>query len=605
MFHIIYREIYKPENSLMNMLVLSKVNAHLFVYLSSLILITSTTEAYAVKCVQAGYTAAEGAIICHPSYINPNETREYAFVSWPRMSFEPPDDVFSVVSGSPYCGEISGGMSEPEIGEWGSAGINISQRSSLLDEYSVTYHRDYGSNPRRCTYGGTGHITINRIERAYCPEGYKTYGWFYKNEGGDDTFVCGDPPPAKECFVGNPIGIMHGTKIQHEEHIVADDYGQLPLKWHYVSKRRQIGIDPSWPPVSEFELLLVGRKGWMHNYDKRLYNNLNYQFAIRPTLELIRPDKTESVFFVKVSENWTDAMDDLPHRIEEQPEEPVERWKYIDASGNTEIYNPEGYLIKQVDAQGRETNLSYVNGELSQVINWKGNSLTFNYGSTGRVEQVADSAGHIYHYVFDGNLLSSVTFPDNTPEDLTDNPVRQYLYENSEIPGALTGIIDENGERYATWSYDSTGRAISSSHGDDVDTTTLSIGSSSTTVTNPLGKQTSYRYRTRNNLKQMYKATRYATDNTPYTYSRYYYDTLGNLTYRYNWRGYKTTYSYDSDGRQTSSTEASGTSSAKSVSTTWDTQFNKPLVVTEPNRITEYTYDTDGRLLSKSQRPNP
>ncbi|MBT3032501.1 MAG: hypothetical protein KME36_15495 [Candidatus Thiodiazotropha sp. (ex Lucina pensylvanica)] len=582
---------------------MNKIESRSLASIFSLLFMFTATTSQAVKCVQAGYTAAEGAIICHPSYIY--ETRTWASCNWPADDMESLSSLLGKVTNPPFCGSATfdeGGIINP--GEWGSVSARESQRSSVLEAYDIAYPEDHREDPI-CNWGGRGYVKLNKIERAICPAGFKIYDWFYKHEGGDGTYVCGDPPPAKECTVGNPIGIMHGTKIQQEEHIVADNYGQIPLSWHYVSKRQQKGINPDWPPASELEFLSVGRKGWKHNYDKRLYNNFNYQFAIRPTLELSRPDKMDSVFFVKISGNWIDAMDEVPHYIEEQTEEPIERWKYIDTSGNTEIYNPEGLLIKQIDKQGRERNLSYVNGELSQVINWKGNSLTFNYGSTGRVEQVADSAGHIYHYVFDGNLLSSVTFPDNTPEDLTDNPVRQYLYENSEIPGALTGIIDENGERYATWAYDSTGRAISSSHGDDVDTTTLSIGSSSTTVTNPLGKQTSYRYRTRNNLKQMYKTTRYATDNTPYTYSRYYYDTLGNLISRYNWRGYKTTYSYDSDGRQTSRTEASGTSSAKPVSTTWDTQFNKPLVVTEPNRITEYAYDTDGRLLSKSQRPNP
>ncbi|MEW8111467.1 MAG: hypothetical protein AB2802_20510 [Candidatus Thiodiazotropha endolucinida] len=582
---------------------MNEIESRSLAYIFSLLFMFTATTSQAVKCVQAGYTAAEGAIICHPSYIY--ETRIWASCNWPADDMESLSSLLGKVTNPPFCGSATfdeSGIIDP--GEWGSVSARESQRSSVLEAYDIAYPEDHREDPI-CNWGGRGYVKLNKIERAICPAGYKVYDWFYKHEGGDGTYVCGDPPPAKECTVGNPIGIMHGTKIQQEEHIVADNHGQIPLSWHYVSKRQQIGINPDWPLASELDFLSVGRRGWKHNYDKRLYNNFNYQFAIRPTLELSRPDKTDSVFFVKVSGNWIDAMDEVPHRIEEQPEEPVERWKYIDTSGNIEIYNPEGLLVKQIDTRGRVINLSYVNGELSQVINWKGNSLTFNYGSTGRVEQVADSAGHIYHYVFDGNLLSSVTFPDNTPEDLTDNPVRQYLYENSEIPSALTGIIDENGERYATWSYDSTGRAISSSHGDDVDTTTLSIGSSSTTVTNPLGKQTSYRYRTRNNLKQMYKATRYATDNTPYTYSRYYYDTLGNLTYRYNWRGYKTTYSYDSDGRQTSRTEASGTSSAKLVSTTWDTQFNKPLVVTEPNRITEYIYDAEGRLLSKTQRPNP
>ncbi|MEW8509080.1 MAG: hypothetical protein AB2598_20555 [Candidatus Thiodiazotropha sp.] len=579
-------------------------NSQLLAKMFFLLLICSTTTSHAVKCVQAGYKAAEGAIVCHQSYINPAETREYATVTWPSMSFEPPGDALSVLAGSPFRGEITGGMSEPDIGDWGSVGVNISQRISLMDMREATYHPDYGSNPRRCTYSVTGTVNFWKLGKAYCPGGFKTYDWFYKHEGNDGTLVCGDPPPAKECFVGNPIGIMYGTKIQHERHILGD-YEQVPLSWHYVSKRQQIGIQAGWDSASELDLLSIGRKGWKHNYDKRLYNNFNNQFAIRPTLELSRPDKTESVFFVKVSDVWTDAMDEVPHRIEEQPEEPEERWKYIDASGNIEIYNPDGTFIKHIDNKGRETNLNYANGKLAQVINWRGNHLDFNYDGNGRLSQVIDSAGHIYRYEFDGSLLSSITFPDNTPEDTNDNPVRLYVYENYEMPGALTGIIDENGDRYTTWSYDESGRAISSSHGDNVDTTTLSIGSSSATVTNPFGKQTNYRYRTRNKLKQMYKATRYATDNTPYAYSRYYYDSLGNLSYRYNWRGYKTTYTYDGDGRQTSKTEASGTSSAKTVSTIWNSQLNKPLVVTEPKRITEYIYDTDGRLMSKTQRPNP
>ena len=35
-----------------------------------------------------------------------------------------------------------------------------------------------------------------------------------------------------------------------------------------------------------------------------------------------------------------------------------------------------------------------------------------------------------------------------------------YLYENANYPYALTGITDENGNRYATWGYDANGRGI-------------------------------------------------------------------------------------------------------------------------------------------------
>ena len=37
---------------------------------------------------------------------------------------------------------------------------------------------------------------------------------------------------------------------------------------------------------------------------------------------------------------------------------------------------------------------------------------------------------------------------------------QSYLYENSTLPFALTGIIDEDGNRYATWTYDSSSRGL-------------------------------------------------------------------------------------------------------------------------------------------------
>jgi len=60
--------------------------------------------------------------------------------------------------------------------------------------------------------------------------------------------------------------------------------------------------------------------------------------------------------------------------------------------------------------------------------------------------------------------LVSVIFPDLTLGDETDNPRKNSLYENQDFPHHLTGITDENGDRYAVWSYDSDGRAISSEH---------------------------------------------------------------------------------------------------------------------------------------------
>ena len=50
---------------------------------------------------------------------------------------------------------------------------------------------------------------------------------------------------------------------------------------------------------------------------------------------------------------------------------------------------------------------------------------------------------------------------------------RTYLYENPAFPAALTAIIDENGTRYTSWTYDSKGRALTSQHANGVDLTTV------------------------------------------------------------------------------------------------------------------------------------
>src|SRR6202000_288661 len=85
--------------------------------------------------------------------------------------------------------------------------------------------------------------------------------------------------------------------------------------------------------------------------------------------------------------------------------------------------------------------------------------------------------------------------PDATPSP-TDNPVVTYLYEDTSTVNAfaLTGIVDENGHRYATWAYDTAGRAVSEQMGSGAGLITIAYDDvhDTRTVTNPLGKQSVY-----------------------------------------------------------------------------------------------------------------
>src|SRR3981189_3228419 len=69
--------------------------------------------------------------------------------------------------------------------------------------------------------------------------------------------------------------------------------------------------------------------------------------------------------------------------------------------------------------------------------------LSFTYNN-GRLAAVSTPDSLILTYGYPGNHLTSVSY-NTTPATS-----QTYLYENSALPSALTGIVDENGNRYVT-----------------------------------------------------------------------------------------------------------------------------------------------------------
>jgi YD repeat-containing protein len=106
--------------------------------------------------------------------------------------------------------------------------------------------------------------------------------------------------------------------------------------------------------------------------------------------------------------------------------------------------SPEvGLLIAVTDAFGHQTRLFY---ERPTGI------------PTSRVYKIIGPDDQQILLGYDGsNNLSSLTWPDGK--------VKTYLHEIPELPGALTGVVDEDDKRYGTYGYDSAGRATSTEHG--------------------------------------------------------------------------------------------------------------------------------------------
>ncbi len=142
-------------------------------------------------------------------------------------------------------------------------------------------------------------------------------------------------------------------------------------------------------------------------------------------------------------------------------------------SGVVELFNDEGLRLSKTSPDGEVIQYTYTpEGSLQEVVNQYGYKLVFNY-QDGKLTSVTDALGAVYHYAYDqkGNL-TAVVYPDLTPNDLADNPKKVYHYENATFPNHLTGITDENGDRYATFAYDANGKAILS----ELATTTNPVG---------------------------------------------------------------------------------------------------------------------------------
>ncbi|MGH9829251.1 MAG: RHS repeat protein, partial [Blastocatellia bacterium] len=166
---------------------------------------------------------------------------------------------------------------------------------------------------------------------------------------------------------------------------------------------------------------------------------------------------------------------------------------------------------------------------------------------------------------------------------------------------ALTGIIDENGNRFATWTYvpgTALVLAASSQHAGGADLTKVAYENSIThgnaTVTYPLGLQEVYKNGDPGGSK-IEEIDRLA----PAAVRSFTYDSNGYFASRTDWNGNLTTFVNNARGLLKTITEASGTPLARTTSTAWHPIFHLPVQITEPNRTTVFTYDANGNVLTK------
>lgn len=368
----------------------------------------------------------------------------------------------------------------------------------------------------------------------------------------------GTPPP-KTC-TANPINLAVGNKFQRET-----DFSSLSS------------------PLLTFDRIYNSLDGyWRHSLSTRLE-------ITSTAIRLINFDGRETIFSRSGSNVIT--PDDEFGVLEADGA----GWRYISTSQAIYLFDSQGRMLSQQYSNGRSMSLVY--STIGVVVTSDtGESLTFTQDSKLQPLTLSTVGVSVtYTYDTQGRLQStSKTVGGSTVS-------REFHYENATYPRFLTGITDENGDRYVTWTYDQFGRATSSSRAGGLETTTIAYNADGTsTVTNPLGKSATYHFSVVQGVKKIVAIDGEASANCPSSNSSYEYNAEGLLTKSIDNKGNLITYDYNSRGLEVSRTEASGTPQARTIATNWHPDWFLPVTVTEPDRITEYTYDNQGRQTSQS-----
>jgi YD repeat-containing protein len=454
---------------------------------------------------------------------------------------------------------------------------------------------------------------------AYCPAGWEAVGY------------CRKPP--KECCrrTGNPIDPGSGEKIQTEVDVAPASVTALGLSRTY---RSQGFVQP---PGGNSSVPIMGMF-WRHNYQRELvfYNGSTpVVFIVDATGERVTFRKVAGVWRSRSFSNEqlsevTDASNNLTG------------WKYTTSSDGIEEYDLGGRIVRMTDRAGMQLSFTYTDGTtlppngvaalddpsavmsglLRRVTDSFGRTLTLDYLRGGTLSRVTDTAGAQYNYTYDDQgRLKLASRPDGTR--------RTYIYYSedglptiSNSSGLLTGIVDENNVRFASFGYDSLGRATSTQHAGGVNRYSVSYSWSGVipatagsvlagVVSDPLNTQKTSRLTLVNGVFRGGSETQPCSSpgcvGTVSTSIGY--DANGNVAFRTDFNGNRINYLYDAaralESSRTEALTASGgiTPATRTISTTWHPTFRLPATITEPaaggTKTTTNTYDANGNLTQR------
>ena len=476
--------------------------------------------------------------------------------------------------------------------------------------------------------------------------GLASAGSFHECDPGEvhQFLGCVNPekPPPQPCepSAGNPVDVLSGRK--HQQVLDWSSGGQNPLEL-----RRKFSSSPFTLASSPYSS--IGR-AWRTNFDARArwngatLNQADWVHVVLPDHFEYHFNKQAGVWKTMVPQSGGSSI--RASSVVWKPRSDLDVSLSID--GEWIVFRAPGDVVYVFDSAAHKPDLQYrsdglrtsvlheirYRGGYTQRVAYSGDFavrvadnlgrwLEFDYSRPGNfsslISRIRTSDGKVLKYTYQNRFpalatsatidywaLSSVTYPDATANDDADNPKVTYEYLDAVgKPGLLLkGIVDERSVRFASWTYDSRGRALSSEHAGGVDRWQFAYddANSAVTVTNPSGRATKYTYRkVVGGLRQLVAVDGIATSNCAASNTQYTYDQNGFRTRAVDAEGRVTQWTRNARGLPLSMTEAVGNNTARVSNSTWDDVRPRVTSTSRPGLTTHYAYSEAGSMLSIAQ----
>ncbi|NYZ70031.1 hypothetical protein H0A36_28870 [Endozoicomonas sp. SM1973] len=365
---------------------------------------------------------------------------------------------------------------------------------------------------------------------------------------------------SNQCSTSNPVNIYSGSKFFIEKDFISNENSFLYLKRSYDSK------DGKWLFNIAGEVLVD-----------------NGIFA----MYVIHENGSSSIF----RKNGTEWTSDTPSESLIQDDN---GWVFKNKNIEKHFDNKQRLILKRNLINNDQLTISYVDTNTVLVSSGKETMELTVDEQTKNITSVKlpNTYQVLYSYDSESRLVSATINGLKT----------EYLYESSQFENGITSVISKDGKKYKEITYHADGRVKTSSLVGGYEKVTLEFhNNNATTVTNPLGKKTTYYFEQFNGVNKVVKVEGHQSENCAAANKEYTYYPTGLLKTKTDWKGNTTEFKYNEQGLQVEKTEAVGTPQARTIKTEWDVEKRLPLKSSDGKLETLYQYDEQGKLASKKQ----